>query len=104
MPTLAESAEKPRVIRFHALSFGDLCVYEQTGFTWGTSIQSMVEPFDIFRVSSDDQPLWLETVTALDRAQLRVEELGATSPGEYLIYCHESGDQISINVGGPGKD
>jgi hypothetical protein len=34
-----------------------------------------------------------------DRAQLRVQELGATNPGEYLIYRHESADQISISAG-----
>jgi hypothetical protein len=58
----------------------------------------MVEPFEIFRVCNDDQPVWLETEAALDRAKARVEELGAANPGEYLIYCHESGDQISIKV------
>jgi hypothetical protein len=64
----------------------------------------MVKPFEIFRVCSDDQPLWLESATALDRARLRVEELGAWNPGEYLIYCHESGDQISINARGRGAE
>ena len=63
----------------------------------------MVEPFEIFRVGSDDQPLWVETETALDRAILRVEQLGVTNPGEYLIYCNESGDQISIITAGPAK-
>jgi hypothetical protein len=63
----------------------------------------MVEPFEIFRVSSDDQPLWVETETALDRARVRVEQLGVTNPGEYLIYCNESGDQISIITAGAAK-
>jgi hypothetical protein len=63
----------------------------------------MVEPFEIFRVSSDDQPLWVETETALDRAKVRVEQLGVTNPGEYLIYCNESGDQISIITAGAAK-
>ena len=60
----------------------------------------MVEPFEIFRVSGDDQPFWLESATALDRAKARVEELGAWNPGEYLIYCDGSGDQISIITAG----
>jgi hypothetical protein len=64
----------------------------------------MVEPFDIFRVSSDDQPLWLETVIALDGARRRVAELGVTNPGEYLIYCTGSGDEISINAGRPSEN
>jgi hypothetical protein len=63
----------------------------------------MVEAFEIFRASNDEQPLWVETETALDRAKVRVEQLGVMNPGEYLIYCHESGDQISIITGGPGK-
>ena len=48
------------------------------------------EPLDIFRASSDDQPFLVETVTALDLTKVRVEELGATNPGEYLIYCHQA--------------
>lgn len=59
----------------------------------------MVEPFEIFRVSSDDQPFWVETETALDRAKTRIEELGATNPGKYLIYCSGSGDEISVITG-----
>jgi hypothetical protein len=64
----------------------------------------MAEPCDIFRVSSDDQPRWVETVIALDSARLRVEELGVTNPGEYLIYCTGSGDEISINAGRSAED
>ncbi len=60
----------------------------------------MVEPFEIFRVCGNDQPLWLESAIALDRAKARVEELGAWNPGEYLIYCQENGDQISISARG----
>jgi hypothetical protein len=46
----------------------------------------------------------VETVIALDSARLRVEELGVTNPGEYLIYCTGSGDEISINAGRSAED
>jgi hypothetical protein len=64
----------------------------------------MVEPFEIFRVCGGDQPLWLESAIALDRAKARVEELGIRNPGEYLIYCDGSGDQISIITAGGGQE
>jgi hypothetical protein len=51
-------------------------------------------------IVSRDQ--WLterKKLLAHDRAQLRVQEPGATNPGEYLIYRHESRDQISISAG-----
>ena len=51
-------------------------------------------------IVSRDQ--WLterKKLLAHDRAQLRVQELGATNPGEYLIYRQESADHISISAG-----
>jgi hypothetical protein len=62
------------------------------------------EPFDIFRVCGDDQPFWVDTVQSLDRAQARVEEFGVTHPGEYLVYCHGSGEQISMMAGERAED
>ena len=63
-------------------------------------VRQHAEPFDIFRTSSDDQPFLVETVTGLDLAKVRVEELGATNPGEYLIYCHQArSEHFSVLVG-----
>jgi hypothetical protein len=64
----------------------------------------MDKPFEVFRVCSDDEPLWLESATSLGLAQLRVEELGTWNPGEYLIYCPESGEQLSISARGRGAE
>jgi hypothetical protein len=48
--------------------------------------------------------LWVDTVPSLDDAHARVEELGVIHPGEYLVYCHGSGEQISMMAGEQAKD
>jgi hypothetical protein len=58
----------------------------------------MVPPFDIFRVAPDGQLLWLEPAATLDEAKARVQDLGASNPGEYLIFSHKTGHKISIRV------
>jgi hypothetical protein len=60
----------------------------------------MFKPFDVFRIT-DEQPIWIESAPALATAQLRVEALGASKPGEYLIFCHRSGEKISVWVAAP---
>jgi hypothetical protein len=58
----------------------------------------MFEPFDIFRIT-DGQPLWVNSASALETANSEIEKLGHSQPGEYLIFCHHSGDKISVSVG-----
>jgi hypothetical protein len=60
-------------------------------------IPSMVPPFDIFRVK-DGSPLWAESVQTLDEAKARVQQLGVSQPGEYLIYSQKTGNKTSIKV------
>ena len=57
----------------------------------------MVAPFDIFWVK-DGSPLWAESVQTFDDAKIRVQELGVSQPGEYLIYSQKSGNKTSIIV------
>ncbi|MGH9640902.1 MAG: hypothetical protein ACRD3Q_00605 [Terriglobales bacterium] len=63
----------------------------------------MVPPFDIFRIMRDKQPLWLEPAPTLEEAKARVKELGKTSPGEYLILCQKTGDQITVKTANMGQ-
>ncbi len=43
-------------------------------------------PFDIIKVLSDDSLAWVEAAEELSAARLRVWELLADSPGEYIVY------------------
>jgi hypothetical protein len=43
-------------------------------------------PFDIIKVLSDDSLAWVEAVKELSAARLRVWELLADSPGEYIVF------------------
>lgn len=58
----------------------------------------MIPPFDIFRVSDGGHPLWLEPASTLEDAKVRVQELGASHPGEYLIFSQKTGHKISLRV------
>jgi hypothetical protein len=58
----------------------------------------MQPPFDIFRVGPDGHPIWLEAAATLDAANARINALGKSSPGEFLIYSQRTGNKISITV------
>ena len=58
----------------------------------------MVLPFDIFRVSNDGKPLWLEAEITLADAIARVRQLGALQSGRYFIHSHKTGVEISMTV------
>jgi len=58
----------------------------------------MVPVFDIFRVSHDGEPLWLEVAVTLDDAISRVRQLGAVQSGKYFIRSHKTGVEISMTV------
>lgn len=47
-------------------------------------------PFDIIKVLSDDRLAWVEAAEELSGARLRVWELLADSPGEYIVFNQET--------------
>jgi hypothetical protein len=47
-------------------------------------------PFDIIKVLSDDTLAWVEAAEELSAARLRVWELLAGSPGEYIVYNQQT--------------
>jgi hypothetical protein len=47
-------------------------------------------PFDIIKVLTDDTLAWLEASRELGAARLRVWELLADSPGEYIVFNQET--------------
>ena len=50
----------------------------------------MKNQFDIMKVLSDDTLAWLECAEELSAARLRVWELLADSPGEYIVFNQET--------------
>ncbi|MGB8322416.1 MAG: hypothetical protein WCE52_05565 [Candidatus Acidiferrum sp.] len=62
----------------------------------------MMPPFDIFYVNSEGY-IWQEPAESLESAKLRVQQLGVSRPGEYLIFSQETGDKLSIKVAPPTR-
>jgi hypothetical protein len=60
----------------------------------------MVPPFDILKTETAGSLVWLETAATLDIARSRVEALGLTSPGEYVIFSQQTGCRTVIKIGG----
>src|SRR5258708_32409788 len=53
---------------------------------------AMLPPFDIFKMESSGLR-WMEVAVDLERAQARVKVLGGSSPGEYNIFNHSTGEK-----------
>lgn len=47
-------------------------------------------PFDIIKVLTDDTLAWVEAMEELSAARVRVWQLLAGSPGEYIIFNQET--------------
>jgi hypothetical protein len=47
-------------------------------------------PFDIIKVLADDSLAWVEAAEELSAARIRVWELLADSPGEYIVFNQET--------------
>ncbi len=56
----------------------------------------MSKPFDIFRLDRAGVR-WLESAESLDHAKTRIHELAVSSPGEFLLLDHKTGDKQVIN-------
>jgi hypothetical protein len=59
----------------------------------------MFPEYDIFRVYSDGITLWLEPAMTMDDAKARIQLLGATQPGDHLIFNQKTAEKISLSVG-----
>jgi hypothetical protein len=53
-------------------------------------VENLENLFDIMKVLSDDSLAWLEAAEELSAARIRVRELLADSPGEYIIFNQET--------------
>ena len=57
---------------------------------------TMVPPFDIFKRQPGGSVRWLEVVSDLEAAKLRVKELVECVPGEYFIFSLASGRRLDV--------
>jgi hypothetical protein len=59
----------------------------------------MTRMLDIFRLESSGV-LWLGSAASLEGAKVRVQELAARAPGEYLVVDLETGNRHVIKLDG----
>jgi hypothetical protein len=52
-------------------------------------------PFDIIKVLSDEQLVWVEAAHDLSVARARICELLVDSPGEYIVFNQETRQLVS---------
>jgi hypothetical protein len=60
----------------------------------------MIPPFDIFYLGHDGY-IWQEPAESLESAKLRVQQLGSSRPGEYIIFSQKTGNKLFITVAPP---
>ena len=63
-------------------------------------MQTMIPPFDIFRVESDGHLVWKDTAITLALARLRIKILMVAGPGDYVIYSQETEHKTVIKADG----
>ena len=55
-------------------------------------------PFDIIKVLANDTLAWVESAKELTAARIRVWELLACSPGEYIVFNQQTGRASGLQV------
>lgn len=56
----------------------------------------MTPPFDIFQTEADGSVLWRGSAESFDEAKVRIQELAAKSPGEYIVLSRQTGHKIFV--------
>jgi hypothetical protein len=54
----------------------------------------MLATFDLFRAHSDGSVEWLGVFPKLEAARKKIQELQASSSGEYFVFNQETGDKL----------
>ena len=52
--------------------------------------------FEIFSGSFDDDAMWIETVSGLERAREQMHELAGQSPGRYFLFSFRARKIVAI--------
>jgi CheY-like chemotaxis protein len=58
--------------------------------------------FDLFRIESDGQIRWLEAVPDLHTAKARLQILGVSAPGRYLVFSQATENKLPYEVNSQG--
>jgi hypothetical protein len=58
----------------------------------------VIPPLDIFKLQPDGNLLWKGTAADFGTAKLNVKALATKSPGDYLIYSHETGHKTIVKL------
>jgi hypothetical protein len=61
--------------------------------------RTMISEYDIFRVDADGRPVWLAPALTLNDAKTRIQHLGATAPGDYIIFNQTTAEKITLKAG-----
>jgi len=56
----------------------------------------MIDAFDIFRAQADGSVLWRDSAPTLDRANARIRQLAAGSPGDYILVNQQTGTKLIV--------
>jgi hypothetical protein len=60
----------------------------------------MFEPFDVFKLNDDGQPVWEASLPTFDDARKLVQQRVVAHPANYLIFAHKNGHTTVIKPGG----
>jgi hypothetical protein len=55
----------------------------------------LIEPLDIFKME-DGSYVWKAAAETFEAATSKIEQLAATSPGEYLIFDQSTGNETIV--------
>jgi hypothetical protein len=58
---------------------------------------------DIFRTEPDGAVIWRGTATDIEDAKMRVRDLALSAPGEYIIWCHTTGEKLVMKAAGANE-
>ena len=58
----------------------------------------MLPPLDIFRITADGEPLWVEAAATFDAAKERAKQLMKSSAMEYMIFSQRTGNRVSLKA------
>jgi hypothetical protein len=62
---------------------------------------NVMDKYDIFETEKSGSLLWLGTAATLEEAQVRVQQLSARSPGNYLIFDPRTGAKFMVKSDSP---
>jgi DNA-binding response OmpR family regulator len=60
--------------------------------------EALLPPFAIFKVAADGHPTWVQCALTLDDANARVQALGFSFPGKYIILSQKTGRQTVVTI------